>query len=255
MFFSGFASPTTRNVFSRARNRARREVRKLEASLTTGAATRRADLVGLPDVSDQQSQFQFQFLKAHGLSPEHRVVDLGCGILRVGVPLIEYLEDGHYIGIEKDAKILKAGRKELAKAGLGYKHPQLILAGHPDEISIETSFDVAWAYQVFFHLPDEIADAYLGFVSRNLAAGGVFYVEVCLGPRFDSETRKFPFFRRPRDFYEQLASSRVMAMEELGSVADLGGPGPRDGNYTMLRFTHASHAGAPEHSSPLVDER
>jgi hypothetical protein len=42
--------------------------------------------------------FQIKFLIEAGLEPEHYFCDLGCGTLRVGLPVIEYLAPGRYFG-------------------------------------------------------------------------------------------------------------------------------------------------------------
>ena len=44
-----------------------------------------------------------------GLRPEHRLLDIGAGCLRVGKVLIPYLERGNYVGVEPQAWLLKAG--------------------------------------------------------------------------------------------------------------------------------------------------
>ena len=59
-----------------------------------------------------------------GLAPEHYLLDIGCGTLRGGIPLIAYLLNGHYFGIEMRADILDEGRTELAEAGLVGKRSQ-----------------------------------------------------------------------------------------------------------------------------------
>lgn len=42
----------------------------------------------------------FSELLGFGLRPQHRVVDYGCGSLRVGCQLIPYLERGCYFGLD-----------------------------------------------------------------------------------------------------------------------------------------------------------
>ncbi|MBA2614534.1 MAG: hypothetical protein H0U90_01940, partial [Actinobacteria bacterium] len=48
---------------------------------------------------------QFEYLKERGLEPEHYLLDVGCGPLRGGIRFIQYLETGHYYGVEKDADV------------------------------------------------------------------------------------------------------------------------------------------------------
>ena len=111
------ADPKKQGVATKARKRALRAGRKLKYRLTTSASTRRAELIGKPERWEAQRRFQFDFLTSHGLAPEHRLLDIGCGTLRVGIPLIEYLDTGHYAGVEARAPVLKEGRRALAEAG------------------------------------------------------------------------------------------------------------------------------------------
>jgi len=42
----------------------------------------------------------FKLLFDHGMKPKHKVLDIGCGALRVGRVLIPYLNAGGYYGQE-----------------------------------------------------------------------------------------------------------------------------------------------------------
>jgi len=43
---------------------------------------------------------EFEELQLHGIRPHHRVVEYGCGSLRVGQHCIRYLSDGNYVGMD-----------------------------------------------------------------------------------------------------------------------------------------------------------
>jgi len=186
--------------------------------------------------------FQFEFLTSHGLRTDHRLLDIGCGTLRGGIPFIEYLEPGHYVGIEARAEVLDEGRKELMDAGLEYKRPLLIHASDPAQVQLEVPVDIAWAFSVLFHMPDEVVDAYLGLVASGLTDGGYFYANVNLGDRHEGEWQGFPVLWRSWEFYERLAASHRLAMSDVGRLNELG---HRSGSFSqdqqmMLRFTRKS---------------
>lgn len=76
-------------------------------------------------------------LVEEGLQPHHKVVDLGCGHLRIGSWLIPYLEPGRYIGIEPREEAVKAGLRALV--GLDVAREKAVV------FSDRTDFDVgAW---------------------------------------------------------------------------------------------------------------
>jgi cyclopropane fatty-acyl-phospholipid synthase-like methyltransferase len=210
------------------------------------ALSNRHALVGSPALWQMKRSFQFEFLSSRGLRTEHRLLDIGCGTLRGGIPLIDYLETGHYIGVEARAEALEEAHKELKGAGLEHKRPLLIHASDPGQVKLEAPVDVAWAFAVLFHMPDEVLDACLGLVSRSLTEGGELYANVKLGDRHDgAQWREFPIVRRPRDFYQSLAATHGLSMSELGTLHSIGhqtGISAHD-DQMMLRFSRISPIG------------
>jgi len=205
-------------------------------------SSRRHALVGPPRMWKVQRRFQFEFLTAHGLSPESRLLDIGCGTLRGGIPLIEYLQPGGYVGVEARAEALVQARKELSGAGLEGKRPTLICAEDPAQVSLRERVDVAWAFSVLFHMRDEIVDACFGLVARELADDGVFYANVGLSEQREQqgEWLGFPVIARPRAFYEDLAAAHGLSTQALGTLDTLGHAADAPGaDSTMLRFTRA----------------
>ena len=79
---------------------------------------------------DAIGALQLSFLRAHGLKPEHTLLDVGCGSLRAGVHLVPYLNAGNYFGIDLNQSLLDAGfDKEIVPLKLEDKLPRKNLAG------------------------------------------------------------------------------------------------------------------------------
>ena len=74
-------------------------------------------------------RFQIGFLRATGLLPGDSILDLGCGSLRGGIPLIEYLGNGCYPGVTVRREVVEDGRRELRGSGLA-------------NLKLNTEFDV-----------------------------------------------------------------------------------------------------------------
>ncbi len=118
---------------------------------------------------------QFDYLIGHGLRPEHRMLEIGCGNLRGGWRFIRHLEPGHYYGIDISPDILIAAQDTIVEMGLRGRLPfltpvrDLTLRFLPD-----AHFDVVHAHSVFSHSPLPVIEECLAHVGRVLAPGGWF---------------------------------------------------------------------------------
>ncbi|KAG2318251.1 hypothetical protein Bca52824_021373 [Brassica carinata] len=102
----------------------------------------------------------FEFLaESSNLKPNSRVLEIGCGTLRVGLHFIRYLNPSHFHCLEKDELSLMAAlRYELPSQGLLHKRP-LVLRGEDMEFSkfgSDTTYDLIYASAVFLHMPDKL---------------------------------------------------------------------------------------------------
>ena len=57
-------------------------------------------------------------LLKEGLYPSSKVLDIGCGCLRGGYWIVNFLKPGHYFGIEPNKEMLDAGIQEILGSGL-----------------------------------------------------------------------------------------------------------------------------------------
>jgi SAM-dependent methyltransferase len=190
-------------------------------------------------------RFQIAFLRSQGLRPEHRLLDLGCGTLRGGIPIIEYLEARRYTGIEVRADVLALAREELKDDGLEIKQPTLLVAEDLTELSI-APFDFIWAFSVLIHMDDEIARGCLEFVARHLDfPGGAFFANVNLGERPPGGWQDFPVLWRPLSFYESMAEAVGLTVRAVGMLRLLGHVSgePVSDQQQMLRFAPAADGG------------
>ncbi len=199
---------------------------------------RRHRLVGPAHMWEMKRDFQIDFLRRHGLQPEHRLVDIGCGTLRGGIPLIRYLDDGHYCGIEAREEAIIEGRVELEETGLTTKEPQLICSSDFASLNLAERFDFAWAFSVLFHMPDAVLGQAFTFVGHHLKPGASFYANVKIGTQKTGSWKGFPVVWRPMAMYLALAARNGMTVEDIGSLADVGhvaGKASHD-EQRMLRF-------------------
>ncbi|GFE68173.1 cyclopropane-fatty-acyl-phospholipid synthase family protein [Chroococcus sp. FPU101] len=196
--------------------------------LFTSSDEKRHSLVGSSQLWQMKRNFQIQFLKSVGLQPENYLLDIGCGTLRGGIPLIKYLQKDHYFGIEARENALLEGRKEIKKFNLEEKNPTLICTKDVSSLTLEQKFDFIWAFSVLFHMSDEILDSYLSLISKSLKNDGAFYANVMIYNSLDEKSKQtgnwkeFPVMNRTLDFYQELGLHHNLGFAELGTLADLG---------------------------------
>ncbi len=120
-------------------------------------------------------QLQFDFATSHGLKPEMRMLEIGCGNLRAGRLFIEYLEPGHYYGLDISPDILMAAQDTIAAHGIAAKLPHLTLVKDLKLSFLpEDTFDFVHAHSVFSHSPVEVIDECFAHVGRVMTAEGFF---------------------------------------------------------------------------------
>jgi len=198
----------------------------------------RHDLVGSASLWKMKRDFQLAFLQEQGMQPGHRVVDIGCGTLRGGIPIIEYLDEGNYYGIEAREEALVEARLELEQHGLAGKGAHLVHARDLKTLSLPARFDFAWAFSVLFHMPDEVLEGCVDFVGRQLAAGGSLYANVHIGSRKPKRWKEFPVVWRSLEQYRTLGARHGLEVEDIGSLYDVGHRSGRSSHdrQRVLRF-------------------
>ncbi len=138
------------------------------------------DMVG--GMWEEIGRLQFEFLRARGLKPSHRLLDIGCGSLRGGIHAIKYLEPGNYYGLDINPSLIKAGRHEIRLAGLTQKNPHLAVSDRFELGLFREKFDYLLALSVFTHLFANHIIRCFAEVREVLAPGGRFFATFFLAP-------------------------------------------------------------------------
>jgi hypothetical protein len=223
--------------------------------------TERHRLVGPPDLWEAKRKFQFDFLLQAGLLPGHTLLDLGCGTLRGGIPLIGYLDEGNYTGVEVRHEVIREAWLELGISGLEYKKPTLICTKYLSTLILSRKFDFIWAFSVLIHLEDDILEGVLKFISRHLKKEGSFYANVVFGQSQDGRWQQFPLVERPESFYSGIGNLYGLTMRDLGSLEKFGHPSKiTDKNLLerqrMLRFTlNETKPGGMQQTRPICSSQ
>jgi SAM-dependent methyltransferase len=178
--------------------------------------------VGRPHLWKMKRGFQIAFLREVGLKPEHYLLDIGCGTLRGGIPMVRYLKEGHYVGIDTRPDVLKEARKELETEKLTSKAPALVCAPTISSLDLGRTFDYVWAFSVLFHMTDEILDDCFTFVERHLEPHGIFYANVNIGANPPKMWKGFPVIWRTLASYQRLGGAHALSVEDVGPLSAFG---------------------------------
>ena len=195
------------------------------------------DSMGFRGQWDEHRRFQIEMLKLQGLRPEHRFLELGCGPLTVGVPLIQYLEPGHYTGVDIRNSVLNLCWREIGNSGLSAKNPRLICSSSfaSDELQ-DQQFDFVYSFSVLFiWTMISWTD-----ISRRWREG-FFRPEYVLqmSARIYLMIRwlEFPFLNRAVETYVSIARQHGLTTTNHGTLADLGFRSPAtEKNNPLLSF-------------------
>jgi len=125
----------------------------------------------------------FNLLTCLGLRQQHRLIDIGCGSLRVGRLLIPYLNPGNYVGVEPNEWLVKEGiDNEVGQDLLRIKSPTLIIDTSLERLPKEVRANFAFAQSIFSHCGMDLMRGWLKDVADHLTDDGIFLATFCPGP-------------------------------------------------------------------------
>lgn len=129
---------------------------------------------------DDLAQWQLNALRTVGLRPQHRLLDIGCGAMRLGLSAVDFLDDGYYYGVDTFPPYLELARKLAEKAEITRNFSLLL----EDNFAFErfgTKFDFANAQSVFTHLSAAQCEQCMAALSNVMQPGGVFLFTYLIG--------------------------------------------------------------------------
>jgi len=183
---------------------------------------------------DELGDLQFKFLLGRGLRPEHVLLDIACGSLRLGHRVIPYLDTGNYLGIDIKEDLIEHGKTvEIGDDLYRIKQPEFVISGLFEFEKFSKRPDTAIAQSLFTHLTlDDIA-----LCLANLATyrkdHTVFYAtfnEIDAPVDNPSESHSHGYFRYTRTQMEQIGTDTGWKMDYIGDWKH-----PR--NQKMVQYT------------------
>jgi len=110
--------------------------------------------VGPSALYDYSAALQFSILFNYGLRAHHTLLDFGCGSLRLGRLMIQYLDKHNYYGIEPREDLINEGiEANHLRELIAHKKPNLRVSDDCNMATFDINFDYIIAYSIFTHMP------------------------------------------------------------------------------------------------------
>ncbi|MDQ6851789.1 MAG: class I SAM-dependent methyltransferase [Actinomycetota bacterium] len=198
-------------------------------------------------------KLQLDFLTTMGLRPTDTLLDVGCGPLRAGRRFIDYLQPGHYYGIDASRALIRAGYDAELTAEQRVRTPAGNLrASDRFDADFGVRFDMAIAQSLFPNLSLNQIRLCLSRVAQAIKPGGRFYASFFEAPDDTELDAILPGSGRRR----QLSERQVFwyYREDLNWASRFGpwryryvGDWHHPAGQKMVEFTRLAHrvGGAP----------
>lgn len=175
-----------------------------------------------------------------GLEKQERVLDIGCGVGRVALPLTHYLgSSASYYGIDPVKEAITWCRNNIASkhTNFSFEHVDWYNKMYNKRGTVDPanykfpwksgSFDLVYLFSVFTHIKPDVLRNYLSEIKRLLAGNGrvfmtMFIVDEDTERRISNNETHRPFFKADvnywtdhRDIHESAMAYRYEYVQDL----------------------------------------
>ena len=197
--------------------------------------------VGPPVDYDLISAMVFNLLTCMGLRQHHKVLDIGCGSLRVGRLLIPYLNEYNYYGVEPNEWLVKDGiDNEIGADLVRIKKPTFSFCDSMQGFDKSLEIDFAIAQSIFSHTGKDLLKEWLFQISYHLKKDGVLLATFLIDEK-DYDERGW--------VYPACVKFSIDTMSKLASESGL--------DFEIIDWAHPRQTWAifskPEYDKKLVD--
>jgi len=144
--------------------------------------------IGSGDFVETGNTLKNQLIELAGLKPHHRVLDVGCGLGRIAVPLTDFIKDGgSYEGFDIVKSAIRWCRNKITSPYPNFRFTHMDLKN--DLYNLRTDkeakdfifpyadedFDLVFLTSVFTHMVIDDVENYLDQIRRVLKPGGTCF--------------------------------------------------------------------------------
>jgi hypothetical protein len=160
------------------------------------------------------------YIRKMALAPSHRVIEYGCGSLRIGGHFVRFLEPGNFYGFDVIDGFFEMGKKLIGADLLAAKRPRLAVIA-PDAIADAAAFgaDHIFSAAVCIHVhPDELQTYFANLTRLASRPGANVFFNVAVA---DAVVRIRPdSWAHPLSFYKTAMPELELVDVSLGKEHD-----------------------------------
>lgn len=133
-------------------------------------------------------QYMKHFIEFNCLTPSSKVLDLGCGVGRLAIPMTNYITDGSYDGIDIDDNAIKWCQDNITPefSNFNFKVSEVDSGLYNSRFKIpaneyklpynDNEFDFIFLISVFTHMKLVDIELYLSEITRVLKPNGICFI-------------------------------------------------------------------------------
>lgn len=169
--------------------------------------------------NEASGHFQFDVLRIEGCKPQHKVLEIGCGCLHAAAPLVQYLESGHYVGIEPNEWLILSAPDSVQQLMRDRKARFLAVTDF-DASSAGEHFDFILSHSLLSHCADYQADQFLQNSASVLSSRGKIVATIRLSEGNPWGSPGHPQFRDSMDTEWQYPGVSWFTLESISRKAN-----------------------------------
>ncbi len=121
----------------------------------------------------ENGKAQLELLLAQGLQKDHYVLEIGCGALVAGIPIMSYLKTGHFVGIEPNKWLIDESLGVLEnKLIVNRQNPRFLHNSDFDASALDLKFDYIISHSIMSHAAYWQLPLFLKNCANALKSGG-----------------------------------------------------------------------------------
>jgi glycosyltransferase involved in cell wall biosynthesis len=136
--------------------------------------------VGYVSTMPEEGLAQLEVLKQLGCKPHHKVLEIGCGALIAGFPVMQYLNPGNYTGIDPNVWLATASQAIPVVAAVCREKAPRIYDCADFRTGTREQFDFILSHSILSHASNDQLTDFLAAAAEQLVPGGVLAASIRL---------------------------------------------------------------------------